>query len=109
MFRKLFSRRLSSMKLPQWDYEEYGDWARILAKNYTITELKKMLAISEKAQPKNMDSHWSAVNVTHSMQSNSQRRAQTGNVVRGNYEKRRALQDAIEIHEFYPEHSKAAA
>ena len=36
-------------------------------------------------------------------------RAQTGNVLRGNYEERTALKNALEIHEFYPEKSKTSA
>ena len=47
-------------------------------------------------------SHLNAVKATHSMESNSQRRAQTGNVL-DNYERKSAYLNALEIYENYPE------
>jgi len=93
---------------PQWKYEEYSDWSRQLARNNTQEELQKQLAKLQGEQVKNTASHLRAVDKTTSMQSNSQHRAQSGNVVRGNYERRNAIENALEIHKYYPEKTKAA-
>ena len=44
-----------------------------------------------------------------SMQSNSQRRAQAGNLVAGLGERKMALENALEIHKYYPEKCKRNA
>lgn len=91
---------------PQWKYHEYSQWARNYAEELTIPELEKELKFLEKEQVKNTESHLKAIKKSTSMQSNSQHRAQAGNVVTRNYEHRQAIKDAIEIHKYYPEKSK---
>jgi len=91
---------------PQWKYEEYSDWSRQLARNNTQEELQKQLAKLKGEQVKNKASHLRAIDKTTSMQSNSQHRAQSGNVVRGNYERRSAIENALEVHKYYPEKAK---
>jgi hypothetical protein len=50
--------------------------------------------------------HLSAIEATTSMQSQSQRRAHARNNLTGNYEKKRAYNNAIELHKYYPERCK---
>lgn len=94
------------MSNPIWKYEDYSVWSRNIAKDYTRAEIEKRLGKAEGARSGASKAHLAAVESTHSMQSNSQRRAQTGNVVRANYEERMALTNALEIYEFYPEKTK---
>lgn len=91
---------------PKWKYEEYSDWARMLAKTTTVEDLQKKLGKLQGEQVRNAASRLSAIDKTTSMQSNSQARAQTGNVVRGNYEERNAIINALEIHKHYPQKAK---
>ena len=79
------------MPEPIWKYEEYGDWARQLAKNHTRSELEARLGKNEGAVKGIMGSRLRAIEKSTSMQGNSQHRAQTGNVVRANYEENSAL------------------
>ena len=90
----------------QWKYEEYSMWSRQLAGNYTASELEKRLGIVEGSRSGAAASHLRVIERSTSMQSNSQRRAQSGNVLRANYEERRALYDALEIHSYYPDKAK---
>ena len=94
-------------KVNQWPYEKYSDWSRQLAKDFTLPELEKRLGVAHRGREAATRSHLAAIDATHSMTSQSQRRAQTGNVVRAGYEERSALKNAIEIHAFFPEHAKA--
>lgn len=89
-----------------WKYEEYSDWSRQIAKNYTRKEILKRLGTAIGERDGAAKSHLRAIEATGSMQSQSQRRAQTGNVVVANYEERTALQNALEIYHNYPEHTK---
>ena len=93
---------------PQYKYEEYTPHEQQLAKIHTRAELEKMHGKLLGAQPGNSASHLRAIEKTTSMQSNSQARAQTGNVVRANYEQRQFYNHALEIHDHYPEKSKQA-
>jgi hypothetical protein len=80
-------------------YEDYGDWAKSLAYSHTTEQLKSMLLKEEFQQQKAIQSHLNAIKKTSSMSSNSQRRAQSRNVVNGSYEKIMSLRHAIEIKE----------
>lgn len=90
----------------QWEYEDYNDWSRLLAVNHTKEELENMLYGTRRELAKSKDSHLNAIKKTASMQGNSQRRAQSRNSVVGNYEKKYAIENALEIHENYPSKSK---
>lgn len=50
--------------------------------------------------------HLNAIAKSHSMSSNSQRRAQTRNVTAAAGDKAIAIRGALEIHELFPEFSK---
>lgn len=73
-----------------------------MALNNSLHDLKEDLAAVEYDMGIATHAHLRAVDATNSMQSNSQRRAQARNTVAGLYERRRALRDAIEIYEHYP-------
>ena len=92
------------------DYETwYSAWSKQLAKNYTRRELEKRVGIAAKAASKAAGTHLRAIQATHSMTSQSQRRAQSGNVVRAAGEERIAVSGALEIYDLFPEHTKEAA
>ena len=91
---------------PTWKYEEYNDWSRRLAQTGTKEELEKRLNKLNGEKDKLTQSHLNAIRKTTSMQSNSQRRAQTGNSVTAAYEERNALENALEIYKYYPEKTK---
>ena len=96
------------MSTPYWAYGEYTAFAHRLAKTCTRQEITRRLVKAEADSDKAGGSHLRAIERSTSMQSNSQSRAQTGNVVRGNYEERQALRDALEIYDYYPEKTKQA-
>lgn len=99
---------MSNVK-PDWLYEEYSHWARTIAANYTKAEIEREINKCDSARSALGRSHFNAVNKTTSMTSNSQRRAQSGNAFRGNWEKMQAHIRALEIYEFYPEKTKEGA
>jgi hypothetical protein len=84
-------------------YDSYSLWSRQLAEQKTKSEIEKELNVYVSNTDKYATSHLNAIKATHSMTSNSQRRAQTGNVVRANYERKRAYSNALEIYEHYPD------
>ena len=92
----------------QWKYEEYSDWSRRLAKDYTRAELEAKLGKTEGARRDLAESHKRAVEATTSMTSQSQRRAQSRNTMAGNYEENQALKNALEIHDNYPENANSS-
>jgi len=94
---------------PIWKYEDYNAWSRQMAKIHSVKELEDMLYGASTDLTKSTASHLKAVEKSTSMQSNSQRRAQARNVVSGNWEKKNAIENALEIHRFYPEQAKKEA
>lgn len=92
---------------PQWKYEEYSQWARTLAKSYTKKELEKKIGKVKIALSKASASHLRAIDKSTSMSSNSQARAHGRNSVVGAYEEKNALENALEIHQYYPSEAKA--
>lgn len=89
------------------DYETwYSDWMKQLARRHTRVELERLLGIKSAEASKAAQSHLRAIQATTSMQSNSQRRAQTGNVVRAAGDYMIALNGALEIHDLFPEHAQ---
>lgn len=90
----------------QWKYEDYNDWSRLLAKNHTKEELETMIYGAKRSLTSATKTHLSAISKTSSMESNSQRRAQSRNNVSGSYEKKYAIENALEIHEYYPQYAK---
>ena len=82
----------------------YSEWSKQLAVNYTKDELQKQLTKCEMLTDKYAKSHLRAIERTTSMQSNSQSRAQTRNVVVANYERKLALKNAIEIINLFPDY-----
>jgi hypothetical protein len=97
---------MSDKPVPLWKYEEYSEWSRQIARSSTRKEIEKELGICDCQRGKLGESHLAAIEKTTSMQSNSQRRAQSGNVLRGNYERMQAYKNALEIYDYYPEKSK---
>ena len=87
-------------------YESYSLWSRQLAESYSVKELQKVVNECEGLSDKYARQHLSAIEATTSMQSQSQRRAHARNNVDGNYEKKRAYSNAIELHKYYPERCK---
>lgn len=84
----------------------YSSWSKALAKQHTVAELDRMLLGNRRSAVAAGASHLRAIDATHSMQSQSQRRAQTGNVVRAVGEAASAIRGAIEIHFLFPEHAR---
>lgn len=89
------------------DYETwYSNWMKMLAKSHTRIEIEKMLGIQSNAAIVAVDQHHRAIKASTSMQSNSQRRAQSGNVLRAIGDHKIALGGALEIYDLFPEHTK---
>jgi hypothetical protein len=87
-------------------YESYSDWSKLLAKQYDVDHLKTEFNKCEELTEVYSIQHLNAIKATTSMTSQSQRRAHSRNKVTGNYEKKMALKNAIEIHKYYPEKCK---
>jgi hypothetical protein len=83
----------------------YSDWSKQLAKLMTLEQIEKELGCLVYESKKAAASHLRAIDATTSMQSQSQRRAQTGNVVRAVGERRMALSGARQIYYLFPEHA----
>jgi len=79
---------------------------KLLAKNYTVSELESKMYGAVRESKKNAKSHLAAIEKSASMQGNSQHRAQSGNNVRASGEYKIALSGALEIHELFPEFAK---
>ena len=94
------------MEQPQWAYLDYSAWARQLAATYSRADLEKMLRETERELERATASHLRAVSASTSMSSQSQRRAQARNRVTGVAERKRALKDALEILQHYPDKAK---
>lgn len=90
----------------KFKYEAYSDWSRLIASNYTKEQIETVIYGAQSKRSSLAKSHLSAINKSTSMQSNSQARAQSGNSFRGNYEKLNAHENALELHEFYPDKCK---
>lgn len=89
------------------DYETwYSAWMKQLAKCYTISELESKLHGVKREGKRAASNHLRAIQRTHSMQSNSQARAQNGNATAAAGDYAIALSGAIEIHNLFPEHAK---
>lgn len=89
------------------DYKTfYNPWMKSLAKTYNIAELEAKLYGAKKESEKASASHLRAIERTHSMQGNSQARAQTRNSAAASGDFALALRGAIEIHELFPEEAK---
>lgn len=78
---------------------DFSTWTRLLAKNYSVEELKKQLKEVEKELPKYSSAHLRDLQTT---QRGSQRRAHNGNMVAHLGEKKMAIASAIMLLEFYP-------
>lgn len=76
---------------------DYSDWAHMLAKNQTEAQLKKEISRLEKKQIAHGRAHLRAIEKTTSMQGNSQSRAQSKNLLVGNYERITAHRHALEL------------
>lgn len=98
-----------SLSNQEWKYEEYSQIARLLARTKTKEEIIKEIKQINKELEKATKSHLRAIKQSTSMQSNSQRRAQAGNLVAGLGERKMALENALEIHKYYPEKCKRNA
>lgn len=87
----------------------YTPWMKQLAAHLSRSEIEKRLGVATFEGRKAARRHLAAIEATSSMHSQSQRRAQTGNVTRAAGEEAIALRGAIEIHELFPEHAKGGA
>ena len=87
-------------------YEEYSSWSRMLAKQHTVDELNKMLWISNKKSNNYKKEHENAVKKENRKVACSQRLAQSAVKLTSNWDKINAIENAIELHKFYPEHCK---
>ena len=87
----------------------YTEYMKQLAKNYTAEELEKMYYKAKGDAKRGSLTHLRAIEKTHSMTSNSQARAQAGNVVKAASEQATAIIGAIEIHYLFPEMGKQEA
>jgi len=94
------------MNCNEYEYDDYSDWSKTLAKNYTKKELQKRLNDVDKLRDKYKRSHFHAIERSASMQGCSQARAQSGNVVRSNWDEYNAINNALEIHERFPKMAK---
>ena len=86
----------------------YSSWMKQLALNYTLIELERKLHGNRKRVGKEAASHLRAIDASGSMSSQSQRKAQSRNVLAATGDEMIALSDAIEIYELFPEHTKGA-
>lgn len=91
---------------PMWGYDEYSKWSKDIARLFTREEICKQLNYNNSLRKRLSLSHFQAVESSHSMTGNSQRRAQSRNSMVGNYEKFRAHKNALEIYCYYPEETK---
>jgi len=87
----------------KWKYDDYSKWSHMLAMNYTRDQLNEKLNDLEGLSDQYAKQHREAIEASTSMSSNSMRRAHSRNNVSSNYEELNAINNAIEIHEFYPE------
>lgn len=87
----------------------YSPWVKALALIHTRAELEQRLAVNRASAPAASHAHLAAIQATGSMQSQSQRRAQSGNLARALGEEASALRGALEIYDLFPEHTKEGA
>lgn len=83
----------------------YSDWSKRLARTMTREQILHALGANQQDVGRATQAHLRAVQSTTSMSSNSQRRAQSRNVVAAEGEKGIALSGALEIHDLFPEHA----
>ena len=86
----------------------YSPWMKQLAQNYTLAELERKLHGNRKRVGREAASHLRAIDASVSMSSQSQRKAQSRNVLAATGDEMIAINGAIEIHELLPEHAKSA-
>lgn len=91
------------MDAPAFSFDEYSQWSRRLAVHHSIDDLERMLGVVSGAATAAAHTHLRAIGRSTSMQSNSQARAQSGNVVAAAGERKMAVSAALELHRFYPE------
>jgi len=87
----------------------YSPWMQRLAKSHTRDELVRMLGTAGDEAARAASSHLGAIARTTGMQSQSQRRAQTGNLTRAAGDRAIAIRGALEIHDLFPEHARRTA
>lgn len=85
----------------------YSDWMKTLARTKTKAELERLLTGKQLEASRASRSHLRAIESTTSMQSQSMRRAHSGNVCAAAGDYAIAISGAIEIHELFPEHARA--
>ncbi len=91
------------------DYDTwYSPWMKMLARSNTRRELEAMGGKSRTEADKASTSHLAAIAATSSMGGQSARRARTRNMTAGAGDQLIAINGALEIHDLFPEHAKAA-
>lgn len=88
------------------EYRKYSKWAQQIASTTSKRDIEKEIRETNNRREKYATSHLNAIERSTSMQSNSQARAQTGNVMRANYDTMVAYENALEIYKNYPQHTK---
>lgn len=92
---------------PVTDYHNwYTPWMKQLALAYTKAELERKLNGNRRETNKAATAHHNAIARTSSMTSQSQRRAQSRNVVAAKGDEAIALRGALRIYEEFPEFTK---
>lgn len=90
------------------NYESwYSPWMKRLASSKTRAELLGLLGEQTEAAERAAHAHLRAIEATHSMTSQSARRAHARNTVAAAGDYRIALRGALEIHDLFPEHARA--
>lgn len=88
------------------DYQTwYSDWMKRLASTMTRSQIEEAIGVKSKEASAAARQHLSAVEATHSMGGQGQRRAQTRNVMAAAGEHKIALSGALEIHDLFPEYA----
>jgi len=91
------------------DYESwYSPWMKQLARTKTRDELLQLLGVQTKVAERAGLAHLRAIEATHSMTSQSARRARGRNAVSAAGDYKIALNGALEIYDLFPEHARAA-
>lgn len=92
---------------------DYNTWYSAYSKHLAIThsdsELFEMFVDIDEQLSSATATHLRAIEKSHSIQGNSQHRAQAGNVVRGLSQEKSSVVSAREIHKLFPQYTKQYA
>ena len=100
LLKEIFEN-LDDFPIHIFKYEEYSQWSRQIAKNFTRDEIKKEIDKFEGRRKGYKSAKLNALDKYGTM-----RHAMSGVNLRGNYEALNAHENALEIHTIYPNQSK---